>query len=69
MLRGDSSIVRRQAPETKTAFSPTSFYGMAFVQFGYGMHKCPAEKYAMMLLTSCFSVLVRTHTVELQVFS
>jgi cytochrome P450 len=57
---------KKQAPETKTAFNPSSFYGMAFVQFGYGMHKCPAEKYAMMLLTSFFSVLVRNHSVELQ---
>jgi len=57
---------KKQAPETKTAFNPSSFYGMAFVQFGYGMHKCPAEKYAMTLLTSFFSVLVRTRSVELK---
>lgn len=57
---------KKQAPETKTAFNPSSFYGMAYVQFGYGMHKCPAEKYAMTLLTSFFSVLVRTRSVELK---
>ncbi len=60
-------VTTRQAPETKTAFNPSSFYGMAFVQFGYGMHKCPAEKYAMTLLNSFFSVLVRTRSVELKV--
>jgi hypothetical protein len=59
--------ITRQAPETKTAFNPSSFYGMAYVQFGYGMHKCPAEKYAMTVLTSFFSVLVRTRSVELKV--
>lgn len=56
----------KQAPNTKTAFNPSSFYGMAFVQFGYGKHRCPAEKYALTLLMSCFSVLVRSYTVELK---
>lgn len=41
-----------------TAYSPSSPYGMSHVQFGFGLHKCKGERYALMVMQTCAALLL-----------
>jgi len=41
-------------------------FGMAYVQFGYGKHKCTGERYALTLIKSLMSLLLRKYDVTMK---
>ena len=39
---------------------------MAYVQFGYGKHRCTGERYALTLIKSLMSLLLRKYDVTMK---